>query len=309
MFNLGDSMESMGSLKSIIRGILGDSFKILRKRRGTTRFALGISTIFFTRMRKYEGDNRSSSQFSWGRQALDSSGLLDLGFEGYPFMWSDGRSRKVNIQCRLERALSTSSFISKLSPIKIIHLPRYYSDLVIIRIDQDCIHESSSRTLRHLFRFEEVLTRDVRCEGMVRHCWNSSRSGGVNKLKAIQSLGEGGLKWWNREIFGWLDLKVDSRVSDLSDLDGVLHDYVDISCKEEVEKRSHVLKDIWKNLNIKESLLYQKSRQRWNKEGYQNNKFLYNAMKARFTKNYIASLETNVCSVEQVNEVKVEIRK
>lgn len=90
-------MESMGSLKSIIRGILGDSFKILRERQGTTRFALGISTIFFTRMRKYEGNNRSSSQFSWGRQALDSSGLLDLGFEGYPFMWSDGRSGKVNI--------------------------------------------------------------------------------------------------------------------------------------------------------------------------------------------------------------------
>lgn len=55
--------------------------------------------------------------------------------------------------------------------------------------------------------------------------------------------------------------------------------------------------------------MYQKSRQRWNKEGDQNNKFLYNAMKARFTKNYIASLDTNVCSVEQVNEVKVEIRK
>lgn len=55
--------------------------------------------------------------------------------------------------------------------------------------------------------------------------------------------------------------------------------------------------------------MYQKSRQRWNKEGDQNKKFLYNAMKARFTNNYIASLDTNVCSVEQVNEVKVEIRK
>lgn len=38
------------------------------------------------------GDNpRTYNQFSWGRQSLDLCRLVDLGFEGYPFTWKNGR--------------------------------------------------------------------------------------------------------------------------------------------------------------------------------------------------------------------------
>lgn len=40
---------------------------------------------------KYGGTTRSSRQFEWGRQTIDSCGLKDLCFEGYPFTWNNGR--------------------------------------------------------------------------------------------------------------------------------------------------------------------------------------------------------------------------
>lgn len=84
---------------------------------------------------KARGNNKTSSHLSWGRQVIDQCGLQDLGFEGYPFTWSNGRSEEANIKCRLDRALATTYFIQRFSPINILHLPRYGSDHSAIRID------------------------------------------------------------------------------------------------------------------------------------------------------------------------------
>lgn len=72
---------------------------------------------------KSEGNSRSLSQLGWSRQTLDNCGLVDLGFEGYPFTWSNGRKEENNIQCRLDRAFATSTFINRFSQIKALHLP------------------------------------------------------------------------------------------------------------------------------------------------------------------------------------------
>lgn len=47
------------------------------------------------------------------------------------------------------------------------------------------------------------------------------------KLKVLK----GRLKWWYKEISGWLDLKVDLRVSDLNELDRILVESDGTICK------------------------------------------------------------------------------
>jgi hypothetical protein len=54
---------------------------------------------------KQGGNARSQSQFSFGRQTVADRAVLDLGFEGYPFTWSNGREGDNYIQCRLDRAM------------------------------------------------------------------------------------------------------------------------------------------------------------------------------------------------------------
>lgn len=42
---------------------------------------------------KSGGINRSTSQLSWDRQTLDLCGLINLGFEGYPFHMAKWKAR------------------------------------------------------------------------------------------------------------------------------------------------------------------------------------------------------------------------
>jgi hypothetical protein len=44
---------------------------------------------------------RCQNQFSFGRQIVVDCGLLDLGFECYPFTWSNGRERERRLYSML----------------------------------------------------------------------------------------------------------------------------------------------------------------------------------------------------------------
>lgn len=61
------------------------------------------------------------------------------------------------------------------------------------------------------------------------------------------------LKWWNKEVFGWLDLKVDEEVKDLHDMDVLVGNYEEDMMLEVVEKRK-VRTTFGKNCNTKSRL-------------------------------------------------------
>ncbi|KAL3617220.1 hypothetical protein CASFOL_038967 [Castilleja foliolosa] len=54
---------------------------------------------------------------------LDSLGLIDLGFAGNPFTWSNQRTGSANIQQRLDRAVANCNWISLFPKAIITHLP------------------------------------------------------------------------------------------------------------------------------------------------------------------------------------------
>jgi hypothetical protein len=108
---------------------------------------------------KKGGNDRSQSQLSIGRHVVAESSLIDLGFEGYPFTWSNGREEGANVQCRLDRALANVEFINRFSPIKVSHLPRFGSDHAAVLICLESPLSGNSRRRRRLFRFEESWTK------------------------------------------------------------------------------------------------------------------------------------------------------
>ncbi|XP_058725646.1 uncharacterized protein LOC131596933 [Vicia villosa] len=100
---------------------------------------------------KMGGNGRTSSQFAWGRQTLETCNLLDLGFSGYKFTWTNGRRGTKNIQCRLDRALANNSFL-ELFPLS--------SNL------QDVFKEYRSGNInKELKRIEGLLQEEVRWFG------------------------------------------------------------------------------------------------------------------------------------------------
>ncbi|GAU49944.1 hypothetical protein TSUD_408390 [Trifolium subterraneum] len=130
---------------------------------------------------------RSQSQLGIGTQTVEACGLNDMGFEGYPFTWTNGRQRSKNVQCRLDKALGTKDFLNRFSPWKVSHLQRYGSDHAAILIQLEH-HDCGKKKRVHLFRFKDVWTKDKRCEEEVRQVWNGVGSRCTNKVIAMKSL-------------------------------------------------------------------------------------------------------------------------
>ncbi|XP_058786284.1 uncharacterized protein LOC131660936 [Vicia villosa] len=100
------------------------------------------------------------------------------------------------------------------------------------------------------------------------------------KLKSIKSK----LKDWNRDVFGWIDLKISNNIDDQARLDQLLVDNIGMDATETVEQRRKTIENLWKNLEIKENMLRIKSGQRW--------------------RNSLTSVKTSTGTVEGVSQVK-----
>lgn len=92
------------------------------------------------------------------------------------------------------------------------------------------------------------------------------------------------LKKWNKEVFGFLDLKIDKAVNEAQQM-------------------------IWNNLHLKESLLKQKSRHKWIKEGDLNSRFFHGMLNMRRRRNNIVALVTGSGRVKKVHLVKAAAKE
>jgi exonuclease III len=109
------------------------------------------------------------------------------------------------------------------------------------------------------------------------------------------------LRKWNREVYGILDLNIDQTVKELNDIEGMLGvDGVDL----ESTRRDGLVKDFWRQLHFKESLLKQKSRLRWVKEGDSNSRYFHESIKSRRRKNQLIALKDGDRWIQGVPEVK-----
>jgi hypothetical protein len=103
-----------------------------------------------------------------------------------------------------------------------------------------------------------------------------------------------------------MDLDIDENVNELNELDvkgcddGFLFDAL---------KRTEVEESFWQKLRAKESLLKQKSRQKWVREGDANTKFFHAGLQIRRRKNQIIALKKDDTWIEGVQPIKQEVKR
>lgn len=126
---------------------------------------------------KRGGNSKSWHSMKLFRDVVSHCGLLDLGFTGPSFTWSNGRQGESNIRERLDRTLANSAWKNRYKEIHVKHLPRYKSDHAPISIVSRTSSgaEAGPHTPKQWnFRFEHTWLHHPKFPDVVRKCWDNT---------------------------------------------------------------------------------------------------------------------------------------
>ncbi|KAL8464782.1 hypothetical protein ACS0TY_034326 [Phlomoides rotata] len=118
------------------------------------------------------------------------------------------------------------------------------------------------------------------------------------KLKRLKA----DLKQWNLEVFGSMDKKIEDRRNEILKLD-LVDDVIGLE-EHEIIMRNELKAALFNDLKCKESLLSQKARCLWVKEGDVNSRFFHNYINKHRKMNEISGVSIEGIWREEVSEVK-----
>lgn len=203
---------------------------------------------------KYGGRPYASSLNDAFCSFLNTHGLVDLGFSGSPFTWSNHIYGRHLIRERLDRGVASTQWIRLFPTFSIQHLPAHASDHNALLLNT----ATPNSNLPKPFRFEEFWTKDPSCADVISSAWSSTLLGRssyilAQKLKTTKAA----LTVWNSIHFG----NIQQRIHVLSCQLDALHRSPNYSnlCSEEM-----VIKKTLDNLYLQEEILWKnKSRETW----------------------------------------------
>ncbi|GAU33402.1 hypothetical protein TSUD_20950 [Trifolium subterraneum] len=113
------------------------------------------------------------------------------------------------------------------------------------------------------------------------------------------------LRGWNREVFSILDLNIEKTVKELNEVEGLVgNDGVNSVMGD----KSGVNRKFWEQLYFKESMIKQKSRLKWVREGDSNTRFFQASLKNRRRRNQLVLLRRGDDLIQGVDNIKMEVK-
>lgn len=122
---------------------------------------------------------------------VQSSGMIDLGYQGADFTWSNGKVKE-----RLDRSFCWSDWRILFADAKLMHLAKMKSAHcpLLIRLKPISTHNRVNPP----FRFHAMWMQHSNYMDFVTSVWNKSEGNMLYKTKVLAS----SLNAWNKEVFG-----------------------------------------------------------------------------------------------------------
>lgn len=162
------------------------------------------------------GVGKDSKHMADFRECLNSCDLLDLGYSGKIYTWSNRRSNNSQIFKSLDRFTDNSDFIDLVTKHSVWHLDWSCSYHRAIELNFSFCSNPIMRRRHHKnFRFKEIWSNHSDCEQIILNStdWGSSIVPLMTKLKRFSS----NLISWGKRVNNNLKLNIESCRRKLND--------------------------------------------------------------------------------------------
>ncbi|MCH81419.1 LINE-1 reverse transcriptase like, partial [Trifolium medium] len=233
-------------------------------------------------------------------QFVEGMDVIDIPVTGKKFTWFSADGKTMS---RLDRFLLSEGFIEKGGVTGQWIGDRDISDhcpiwLLCSKLDWG----------PKPFKFNNCWLDHAEFKPFVEKLWSNMKIEGkkafILKEKLKRTKEE--LKKWNKEVFGVLDLNIDSTVKKLNDVESLIASDVAVA---EIVDKGGIQKSFWDQLHHKKSLLKQKSRMRWVKEGDANSRFFHASIKSRCRRNQLVTIKKDKVWLQGVDCIKNEVKQ
>ncbi|XP_061993341.1 uncharacterized protein LOC133711201 [Rosa rugosa] len=207
--------------------------------------------------------------------------LLDIPTKGLAYTWSNGHT-----EVKLDRALGNMEWMTSWNSMDCCTLTKATSDHCPILVSCSKLDAIS----RPHFKFQSLWLQTPDFLALVRSFWNSLHYHGcpqfilAAKLRALKGM----LKLWSKEQVGDVHAQVTHSKAALDAVQAEISTHGLSDERLNVENTAH--NSYLAALSLQATLLRDKSRIRWLKDGDRNTTFLHNMVKVRRLQNSITSL-------------------
>jgi hypothetical protein len=209
------------------------------------------------------------SQMQLFCSALADCSLLDIGFQDWPYTWSNRRDGDAETWVRLDRGVCSKDWLDLHPNARIKHISVATSDHLGLAMDTLGSSQGTPKPQRR-FRFEQAWTKDPSCEEIITEAWATNYEGSrmfnvCQKIKACRL-----------KLLNWSRTRGQRRAKSIHDNQLLLQQYEEnLNTDQNRAKASQLRIELNSQLEEDESYWNQRSRISWLKEGDSNTKFFH----------------------------------
>ncbi|GKV45492.1 hypothetical protein SLEP1_g52564 [Rubroshorea leprosula] len=244
------------------------------------------------------GTTREMREFN---SFIQDAGLVDLPLVGRRYTWHSANGQH---RSRIDKFLLSDDWLKNWSDLKQWGLGRTVSDHCPLLLKNEKVDWGPKP-----FKFFDAWLEYPDCKQLISQVWNSKVGSGWMgfRLKEKLKKTKKALKEWSANHMADVDRRIVEAEKNIAELDRKEENSQ--LTTDDIEIRRSSFLDLWKNMRIKESMLQQKSRKMWLKEGDANTKFYHRSVKGRWRRNEINSIQINGEQFRGVSEIREGVVK